>query len=112
MLIAAGILLVLIGTLLIWFSLSYSPVKKQFQNDISLLVENNRLSDANEEFTETDFSYLPAAIQRYIEHCGYIGKSKMSYLKMEYHNVDFSQGRNGPALKIDYTQYDFVDDRD
>ena len=32
----------------------------------------------------------------------------MSYLKMEYHNVDFSQGRNGPVLTIDYTQYNFV----
>lgn len=34
----------------------------------------------------------------------------MSYLKMEYHNVDFSQGRNGPTLKIDYTQYNFVNE--
>lgn len=32
----------------------------------------------------------------------------MSYLKMEYHDVDFLQGRNGPALTIDYTQYNFI----
>ena len=45
MLIAVGILLILIGMLLIWFNIPYSPVKKQFEHDISLLVENNRLSD-------------------------------------------------------------------
>ncbi len=110
MLIAVGILLVLIGVMMIWFNISYSPVKKEFENDISLLVENNRLPDTNEEFAETDFSHLPTTIQKYIEHCGYIGKPKMSYLKMEYHNVDFSQGRNGPTLKIDYTQYNFVNE--
>ena len=32
----------------------------------------------------------------------------MSYLKMEYRDVDFMQDRTGPALKIDYTQYNFV----
>ena len=47
-------------------------------------------------------------IQRYIEHCRYIGTPKMSYLKMKYHDVDFMQGKDGPVLKIDYTQYDFV----
>lgn len=81
MLIAVGILLVLVCALTIWFNISYSPVKKEFENDISLLVENDRLPDVNEEFAETDFSHLPTAIQKYIEHCGYIGKSKMSYLK-------------------------------
>lgn len=34
----------------------------------------------------------------------------MSYLKMEYHNVDFAQGKNGPTLKIDYTQYNFINE--
>lgn len=32
----------------------------------------------------------------------------MSYLKMEYQDVDFVQGRNGAKLKIDYTQYNFI----
>lgn len=108
MLIAVGILLILIGMLLIWFNIPYSPVKKQFEHDISLLVENNRLSDENKVFTEKNFAHLPTAIQKYIVNCGYIGKNKMSYLKMEYHNIDFLQGRSGPTLKIDYTQYNFV----
>lgn len=108
MFIAAGILLVLIGILTIWFNISYSPVKKQFQNDIAALSAENKLSFENEIFSADDFSHLPNAIQKYIENCGYIGTPKMPHMKMEYHDVDFSQGRNGPKLKIDYTQYNFV----
>lgn len=108
--IVIGVLLVLVGALMIWFNISYSPVKKQFQNDIASVLVGNQLSVDNEVFTEKDFSHLPTAIQKYIGNCGYIGTPRMSYLKMEYHNVDFSQGRNGPTLKIDYTQYNFVNE--
>lgn len=107
-LIAIGVLLIIVGALIIWFNISYSPVKKQFQNDISTLMTENQLSVDNKNFTDTDFSHLPTVIQKYIENCGYIGTPKMSYLKMEYHNVDFSQGKNGPTLTIDYTQYNFI----
>lgn len=110
MLIAVGILLVLVGALVIWFNISYSPVKKQFQNDVDSLVEDNKLPDEKETFTEEDFADLPAVIQKYIENCGYIGMPKMSYLKMEYQDVSFLQGRDGPALTIDYTQYNFVNE--
>lgn len=108
MLIAVGIIFVLVGVLMVWFNISYSPVKKQFQNDVDSLVENNKLLDENEVFTKEDFADFPLSIQKYIEHCGYIGTPKMSYLKMEYQDVDFVQGRNGAKLKIDYTQYNFV----
>lgn len=110
MLVAIGVLLVLVGTLTIWFNISYSPVKKQFQNDVSVLLRENQLSVDNEVFTGKDFLHLPFAIQKYIENCGYIGTPNMSYLKMEYHNVDFSQGRNGPTLTINYAQYNFVNE--
>ena len=108
MFVAIGMLLVLVGILTVWFNISYSPVKKQFQNDVAVLLKENQLPVDHEVFTEKDFSHLPIAIQKYIKNCGYIGVPKMSYLKMEYHDVDFLQGRNGPALTIDYTQYNFI----
>ena len=110
MFIVLGILLFIIGALVIWFNIPYSPVKKQFQNDITALFTENQLLVDNRLFTEKDFSHLPTAIQRYIENCGYIGTQKMSYLKMEYHNVNFSQGKDRPALTIDYTQYNFINE--
>lgn len=110
MFIVLGMLLVIVGALVIWFNIPYSPVKKQFQSDITALLAENQLSIDNELFTEKDFEHLPTAIQRYIENCGYIGTQKMSYLKMEYHNVDFSQGKDRPTLTIDYTQYNFINE--
>ena len=108
MLIFMGILLLLAGGLLIWFNIPYSPVRTQFQKDISTLVAENQLSRDNDVFTGKEFSCLPTVLQKYIQSCGYIGTPKMDYLKMEYHDVDFSQSKNGPVLNIDYTQYNFI----
>lgn len=107
---AIGVLLVFAGIMMIWFHISYSPVKKKFERDVTALLNENQLSAEKEVFTEKDFSHLPIAVQRYIENCGYIGTPKKSYLKMEYHDVAFSQGRNRPTLTIDYTQYNFVNE--
>lgn len=110
MFVVIGALLVLIGLIMIWFNIPYSPIKSDFDKDVSALIQKNHLSDNNDTFRKEDFKDLPSPIQKYIEHCGYIGKDKMSYLKMEYKDVDFMQGRSGPKLKIDYTQYNFVNE--
>lgn len=102
------IVIIIIGSVLIWFHIPYSPVKSCFSKDVENLKAGNRLKEEGNAFRSEDFLHLPLAIRRYIGNCGYIGTPQMSYLKMEYHDVDFMQGRTGPALKIDYTQYDFV----
>ena len=103
-----GVMLLFAGLILVWFHIPYSPVKSDFQKDVDTLISENQLQTNHEVFTEKDFSHLPVAIQKYIQGCGYLGTPKMSYLKMEYRNVDFAQGKNGPSLKIDYTQYNFI----
>jgi hypothetical protein len=108
MLIVISSLLVVIVAILIWFKIPYSPTKKEFQNDIDTLLSKNQLEKSGEIFVENDFSNLPIAVQKYIDNCGYIGTPKMFYLKMEYNDVAFMQGRSGPALTIDYQQYNFV----
>ena len=110
MFIVIGVVFALIVMILIWFHIPYSPVKRDFQNDVDTIMSENQLQTKNEVFTEEDFNNLPAAIQKYIQGCGYIGTPKMSYLKMEYHNVDFLQGKNRPTLTIDYTQYNFINE--
>ena len=92
-----------VGLILVWFHIPYSPVKSDFQKDVGTLISENQVRTDHDVFARKDFSNLPVAIQRYIQECGYIGSPKMSYLKMEYRNVDFAQGKNGPTLKIDYT---------
>lgn len=108
MYIMIGALLIIIGGIIIWFHIPYSPVKSRFKKDIKNLMYENQLQTDNELFSKDEFSHLPSAVQKYIQSCGYIGKRKMSYLKMEYYNVKFMQGKSGPALTIDYTQYNFI----
>ena len=105
---AVAAVVVLAGGIMLWFWIPFSPVKRRFRKDVSALLEESRGTAKNEIFTQEDFSHLPAAIRRYLEHCGYIGTPKMSFLKMCYHDVAFWQERNGPALRIDYLQYNFV----
>lgn len=90
-----------------WFAFSFSPTQKKFVTDLEKLKAENRLEEGK-VFEKSDFDNLPMPVQKYIEGCGYIGKSQMSYMCMEYKDVDFMQGRKGPALTIDYTQYNFV----
>lgn len=83
MYIVLGIVLVLIGAIIIWFQVPYSPVKKDFQNDTKTLIVENQIRAEQELFAKEDFLELPITIQKYIENCGYIGTPKMSYMKMQ-----------------------------
>ena len=107
MFIALGILLICIGIILIWFHISYSPLKHQFTRDVSRLMAD-RTASANEIFTIGDFENLPPIVQKFISYCGYIGTQKMSFMTAEFRDVAFMQNQNGPALLIDYTQYNFI----
>lgn len=108
MLIAVGVLVILAGACMVWLHIPYSPVKRRFQKDIAALSAEDQLPVCGEVFSKNDFSHFPMAIQKYIKNCGYIGTPQMSYLKMEYHDVTFMQGKDTPALTIDYTQCNFI----
>lgn len=105
--ILCGIIIVVVLVFL-WFCIPVSPIKSHFSKDIAELKSMKRFRDEGKTFRKDDFSHLPPVIQKYIEKCGYIGTPQMSYLKMEYRDVDFMTGKTGPTLKIDYTQYNFV----
>lgn len=103
-----GAVLLLVGAVIIFFNVNDSPLKREFHRDVKSLAETSNDLDVNGVFQKEEFADFPMAIQRYLEHCGYIGTPKMKYMKMEYHDVDFMQSKNGPALTIDYTQYNFI----
>ena len=42
-------------------------------------MADNQLSEAQELSAEKDFAHLQAAVQRYMESCGYMGTQNMSY---------------------------------
>ena len=101
-------ILVVILAMQIWFRIPFSPLRSNFRKDVERLAGQS--SKAEGVFTEEDFAGMPVALQKYVESCGYIGKPKMNCLVMEYHDVAFKQGVDGPDLKIDYVQYDFVNE--
>jgi hypothetical protein len=105
-----GILLTVSGIILIFFNLSYSKTKKEF----SLLAADlmGQAQETGDVFTEEDIKHLPAPVQKYFIYCGYLGKPKQTYIKATQKDVDFSLGRNKPTIKIDYTQYNFVEKPD
>ena len=105
MLIALCIIALIIGVILIWFLIPYSPLRSKFYDTVKEKKRGNRRFEDNDLFSSSDFGSFPASVQKYIEHCGYLGTKKQNLVKMVYHDVDFMQGKDGPKLKIDYTNY-------
>lgn len=102
-----GILILLTACgILAWFQIPYSPVKKDFQKHVEQLKQ--RPSNLEGVFSHEDFSQFPEVIQRYMEHCGYIGAPKMSSMKMDYGEVSFTMDRSSKAMHVGYVQYNFA----
>ncbi|WP_238883802.1 DUF6544 family protein [Clostridium sp. YIM B02551] len=98
------IITVIIILILVWFNISYSPVKAEFKKYIHEELKNS--TTLNKNFTEEDISSLPLPVQKYFRYCGYIGKPKMANMKIYFKDVDFVQASR--KLKIEYTLYSFI----
>ncbi len=99
------ILLIIIAAITIWFVIPFSPLRRTFKKDVDSLQKKN---ETIKTIQKSDFENFPTPIQKFVENCGYLGTPHKDYLRMYYKKVDFAQGKTGPKLKIDYTQYDFV----
>jgi len=106
MLITIGILICVIGALMIFFNINYSKTRTEFNAKVSELI--SQADHQKDLFQKEDISALPIPVQRYFKYCGYLGTPKMSYGKIYYQNVDFCFGKDKPTIKIDYTQYNFI----
>jgi hypothetical protein len=101
-----GIIIMIILCILVWFNISYSPVKAEFKKYINAELKNSK--NSNENFTEEDIMNLPLPVQKYFRYCGYIGKPKMENMKIYFKDVDFIQATR--KLKIEYTLYSFINE--
>jgi L-rhamnose mutarotase len=105
-LIITGILLAVIGITTVFFTIPYSKTKTEFMVMAGELI--SKTGHASGVFTEEDIADLPLPVQKYFRACGYLGAPKMSYMRAIFQDVDFILDKDKPAIKIDYTQYDFV----
>lgn len=101
-----GLLVCITGILVIFFHIPSSRTKTEFER-----AATNLMAEAEREasiFGGEDMAGLPAPVRRYFAYCGYMGRPKMSYIKIDYRNVNFIFDKDKP-IKIDYTQYNFAD---
>lgn len=104
---AIGVLVLLIvGGILAWCQISYSPLKRVFQERVEQAKEKTAAIEG--VFSAEDFSQFPTVIQRYMAYCGYIGAPKMSSMKMDYGEVSFRMDRSSKATRVGYIQYNFA----
>lgn len=104
MLFILEVFIVLVLGILIWFNISYSPIKSEFTKLVSNQLTREKIKKVN--FTKEDIFKLPLPIQKYFNYCGYIGTPKMYNMKVYFNDVDFVQASK--KLKIKYTLYNFV----
>lgn len=103
--ITIGVALIVLGMLLTWFHIPYSPLKAEFDKNIRAHTSGRRPDTI---FGSSDFAHLPPPVRRFLEHSGFIGTRTSNHLMMRYENVTFLQGKQGPRLTIDYTQHNFA----
>lgn len=116
MLIIISVILLIAAIIVVFFNIPWSKAGREFNAIAERLLANtnataNTDTNTNNEtdvFTEADIAHLPLPVQKHFRYCGYIGTPKMSAMKIEFKDVDFSMGLNKPNIKIDYTQYNFV----
>ncbi len=106
MLVIIGILLSVIGVATVFFNIPGSKTKTEFNEMVNNLTA--KTDQAEGVFREEDIAGLPAPVQKYFRYCGYLDTPKMSYIKIVYQDVDFVLGKDKPMVKIDYTQYNFI----
>ncbi|WP_154674873.1 DUF6544 family protein [Desnuesiella massiliensis] len=99
-------ILLVVGGIIIYLMIPYSPVKKEYWNNIKKFSEEYRLP--KDKITEDDLKILPEVLQKYFIKNGYIGIESASAVIFNFKDVDFSMGVGKPTLKIDYMAYDFV----
>lgn len=125
------LIIVAVAAIAIFFNIPWSRAAREFEATAERLLADARLAGADLTgtdlastdlaitnpasastesgvFTEEDIAHLPLPVQKYFRYCGYIGTPKMSAMKIEFKDVRFSMGPNKPTIKIDYTQYNFV----
>lgn len=96
---------IIICGIIIFFNIPYSKTKTEFNKIIS--EEKSKLSASNEVLLEDDIKDLPEPLQKHFRYVGFLNKPKPVYMNISFKDVDFIQ--NNKKLKMDYTQYNFVD---
>ncbi|WP_260989951.1 DUF6544 family protein [Paenibacillus xylanexedens] len=96
---------ILVATVVYWL-IPYSPLKAKFNRDMKTCIQ--RSSQAKGILTDRDVQVLPAPVQHYLKTCGYMGRSKSSYMRIDFEKANFKLSLEKPMIHIGYSQMNFV----
>lgn len=102
-----GILLIVMGCILVYWAVPYSPEKSQFDNMISKKLSET--PEADSVYTKEEIEKLPEALQRYFNYINCVGKPKHNAVKVMFQDVYFNFDSKERIMSIDYEDWLFAD---
>lgn len=106
MMLFVGILVIIIIFIAVFFNIPYSKTVYEFNTAVDRnILKSNSLNDV---ITLSDIEDLPKPLQKYFNYCGYIGKTKKSYMKLSIKDATLIS--NGKKLNVEYLQYNFSEE--
>lgn len=101
-------IVVILLSVIFALKIPFSKTKNEFNRIVASLASES--IQLEEVYTEESIANLPTPVQKYMRYCGFIGTPKKSYMKINYHDVKFSFGKDKPVTRIDYLQHNFVNE--
>lgn len=96
-----------ITIVILFFQLPGSKTESEFNEMVKQKI--SKAHKQTDVFVIEDIKGLPFPVQRFFEHCGYLGTPKMSYMKAVFKDADFKLS-DSKTIKIDYIQYNFIEE--
>lgn len=99
--ISIGVAFILIGCILIYWSIPYSPFKSSFDKKIEDRIDQIIVNEAI--CTQKEIDKLPEALKKHCEYIGLVGSKKNNAVNVVFHNTKFIfDSRKGTLINMDY----------
>ncbi len=89
------------------FLTSCSSLRPLFNEEVQTEIGKYKTMQ-KEIISEKEIATLPAALQKYLHVCGYVGKEKMWNARIVWQNAAIKRAHNGGWTPLECTQYNFV----
>lgn len=107
--IALGILCILIGIVVIYWNISYSPYKSEFNNKMHARM--NEITSYGEVCTSEEIEKLPEPLKRFCEYIGLEGTPKYQAINVMFNDTKFVfDDKSGKILDMIYDLWLFYDE--
>nr|WP_230977162.1 DUF6544 family protein [Proteiniclasticum sediminis] len=101
MMIVIGVIFVLVGFLLIYWNISYSPFKATFDKEMQERL--SQVTPADEVCRQEEIDALPQALKEYSEKIGLVGSPKHHAVNIVFPNTRFVfDSEKNMVLTMDY----------